>query len=75
MFLNLTDKNINVQYCIDINPNKKGKFIPGTAQKIIQPSFLRVSPSDVIFIMNKIYRKEIQETLKSMNNSAKICMV
>jgi len=75
MFLNLTDKNRNVQYCIDINPNKKGKFIPGTAHKIIQPGFLKVSPSDVIFIMNEIYRQEIQETLKSMNNPAEIYIV
>lgn len=75
MFLNLADKNRNVQYCIDINPNKKGKFIPGTAQKIVQPGFLKVSPSDVIFIMNKIYRLEIQDTLESMNNPAEIHMV
>ena len=54
---------------VDINPNKQGKYIAGTGQLIIGPEQLSAHAPDVIVIMNPIYRKEIQETVRSLGFS------
>jgi len=59
-FLN-TFKNSEIEYVVDINPNKQGMYIPGTGQKIVPPEFLKSHKPDVIIIMNPIYKSEILE--------------
>lgn len=52
-----------VEYVVDINPYKQGKFMPGTGQEIVAPEFLaRYRPTDVL-IMNPIYTEEIRQSL------------
>jgi SAM-dependent methyltransferase len=58
-FLN-TLKIINqIEYVVDINPNKQGMYIPGTGQQIVSPEFMREYKPDALIIMNPIYEKEI----------------
>jgi Methyltransferase domain/C-methyltransferase C-terminal domain len=52
-----------VEYVIDINPHRVGKFLPGTAQRIVEPSFLREYRPDNVIIMNPIYLREIEQEL------------
>jgi len=59
-FLN-TFKNSEIEYVVDINPNKQGMYIPGTGQKIVPPEFLRSYKPNIIIIMNPIYKNEIKE--------------
>lgn len=59
-FLN-TFKNSEIEYVVDINPNKQGMYIPGTGQKIVPPEFLKSYKPDIIIIMNPIYKSEIWE--------------
>jgi SAM-dependent methyltransferase len=52
-----------VEYVVDINPYRQGKFMPGTGQEIVAPEFLaRYRPSDVL-LMNPIYTEEIRQQL------------
>jgi hypothetical protein len=63
--LNLLKDN-RIKYVVDINPNKQGNFIPGTAQQIVSPSFLISYQPDYVFIINSIYKEEIKAKLWQM---------
>ena len=62
-------------YVIDINPNKQGRFIPITGQKIVSPEILKTKKIENIIIMNQIYKKEIKEKLLTNNYQAKIILL
>ncbi|MBW2991931.1 methyltransferase domain-containing protein, partial [Candidatus Woesearchaeota archaeon] len=70
-FLNAV-KPEEIQYIVDINPNKQGKYIAGTGQKIIGPDFLKGYRPDKIIIMNPVYKEEIQKTLDKLKIDAEI---
>ena len=67
--LNIKDE---IEYVIDINPHRHGKFIPGTGKKIMPPEILKKLEPDVVLIMNPMYSGEICETLKDMNLQTQI---
>jgi SAM-dependent methyltransferase len=73
-FLN-TFKNSQIEYAVDINPRKQGKYVAGTGQQIVPPKFLREYQPDVIIVMNPIYRDEICKTLENLGVSADIISV
>ncbi len=60
--LNISYKQI--EYIVDVNPRKCGKFVPGTAQCIVAPDFLQEYRPDTTIIMNPIYRSEIQAAMQ-----------
>jgi hypothetical protein len=49
-----------VPYVVDINPNKQGKYVPGTGQHIVSPAEAARLGVDVVFVMNPNYRAEIE---------------
>jgi hypothetical protein len=53
-----------IEYAVDINPYRKGYFMPGTAQEIVEPAFLYAYQPDVVLAMNSIYTPEISAELK-----------
>ena len=59
-FLNSFDTEEIIPYVVDINPKRQHKFIPGSAQKIIPPEFLREYQPDTIVITNPLYEQEIK---------------
>lgn len=65
-FLNLLDTRDLISYVVEINPDKQGRFIPGTGQRIVPPEFLRQYSPDVIIISNALYRREIAEQASSL---------
>ena len=60
MFLNALHEHPVVEYLVDINPHKQGKFVPGTGQQIVPPEALRELKPDVLILMNPIYRDEVE---------------
>ena len=44
---------------VDINPNRHGKYIPGSAHVVQPPSLLAEVKPDLVIVMNPIYEKEI----------------
>jgi len=54
-----------IEYAVDINPYRKGCFMPGTGQEIVEPAFLSAYRPDVVVAMNSIYTQEISSELKS----------
>jgi SAM-dependent methyltransferase len=61
-----------IEFVVDINPRKHGKYIPGTGQQIISPDFLKIYAPDTIFVMNPNYLTEIQDTVTSMGLEAQL---
>lgn len=64
-----------LDYIVDINPNKHGKFMPGTGQEIVSPEFLRDYRPDCVIAMNPIYRREIQADLDRLGVRAELLAV
>jgi len=52
-----------VEYAVDINPYKQGRFLPGAGQEIIGPDRLEEYPPDLVIPMNPIYLEEIRADL------------
>ena len=66
-FLNIIKEQRQIEYVVDINPNKEGKFIPGTGQQIVTPEFLLNYQPDIVIVINPIYENEIRKMLTNMD--------
>lgn len=53
-----------IEYVVDVNPNRHGKFMPGTGQEIVGPDFLIDYRPDLVIVMNQIYLEEIARALQ-----------
>ncbi len=58
-FLTTVGIKDELQYVVDINPNRHDFYMPGTGHKIVSPDFLAEYKPDVVVIMNPVYREEI----------------
>jgi SAM-dependent methyltransferase len=71
-FLNVMKSFGQVEYIVDINPHKQGRFVAGSGQQIVGPEFLKEYQPDIVLVMNPIYQNEIQGALEKAGISA-IC--
>lgn len=71
-FLNLVDVKDEIEFAIDINPHKQGKYIAGTGQKIVAPNFLCEHRPDIVIVMNSIYDNEIRHMIKQFDIAPEI---
>jgi methyltransferase family protein/C-methyltransferase-like protein len=62
-FLTTLGVHEEVECVVDINPYRVGKFLPGTGQRIVAPSFLREYRPDNVVIMNPVYVREVGQEL------------
>ncbi len=74
-FLTALNINSEIEYVVDINPNKHSTYMAGTGQKIVSPEFLKQYKPDVVIVMNPIYKKEIKEDLDRMGVIAEVISV
>jgi Methyltransferase domain/C-methyltransferase C-terminal domain len=71
-FLNILNVHDVIEYVVDVNPHKKGLFVPGAGQTIVDPEFLREYRPETVIIMNSIYRDEIKRILREMGLRPKL---
>ncbi len=57
-----------IDYVIDKNPTKQGKFLPGTRIPVYSPEVLQQIPADYILILPWNLKDEIMEELKTHKN-------
>jgi len=69
-FLNIL-KDQRIKYTVDINPRKQGMYIPGTGQKIVNPTFLAEYKPDFVLLANPAYKQEIQWILDDLKIKTK----
>lgn len=74
-FLTTLGLREQIDYVVDINPYKHGKFIPGTGHAVKSPETLREFRPDCVILMNPIYVKEVGEMLGQMGLSPRIMPV
>lgn len=70
--LGITDE---IEYAVDINPHKTGKFMAGTGQEIVAPGFLRQYRPDLVVVMNPVYVDEIQRDLDRLGLAPRLVAV
>jgi hypothetical protein len=61
-----------IEYIVDINPHRHGKFIPGVGKHIVAPEFLKAYKPDTVIVMNPVYCNEIKQMLESLNVEAEL---
>jgi SAM-dependent methyltransferase len=64
-----------IEYVVDINTFRQGKFMPGTGQEIVAPKFLAGYRPDLVIAMNPIYLGEIRRDLDALGLSAELVAV
>ena len=65
-FLNQLPTSDAIPYVVDINPDKKGTYIPGSAQEIVTPEFLAEFKPETIVLMNALYQDEIRQQVEEL---------
>ncbi len=65
-FLTSLPESGMVEYVVDINPFKHGKFMPGSGQEVVAPEFLTEYRPDLVIAMNPIYLAEIATDLERL---------
>jgi ubiquinone/menaquinone biosynthesis C-methylase UbiE len=66
-FLTTLETRNSIKYAVDINPNKRGKFVPCSGQEIVGPQDMPVIRPDTVIVMNPVYTEEIKGTLMAMD--------
>ncbi|MFW6295624.1 MAG: class I SAM-dependent methyltransferase [Halothece sp.] len=74
-FLNLLNNQHIIDYIVDLNPRKQGKYVPGTGQKIVSPDFLLEYSPDIVIVMNPIYQEEIFQLTQGLNLHCEVTSV
>ena len=59
-----------IEYVVDVNPHRHGKFMPGTGQQIVSPLFLTDYQPQHVIVMNPIYCPEIRRDLDRLGVKA-----
>jgi len=65
-FLNIFKIQQLMPFIVDINPERVGKHLPGTGQKVVSPEFLIEYKPNLVIITNPTYQSEIQEQARKL---------
>jgi len=65
-FLNLLPTAGTIEFVAEINPAKQGKYVPGSAQKIVSPESLAEYQPDVVILSNALYEDEIRHQAQQL---------
>jgi len=60
-FLNILNIRQLMPFIVDINPDRVGKYLPGTGQEVVAPEFLVEYKPDLLIITNPTYENEIKQ--------------
>ena len=64
-----------VDYAIDINPNKQGKYLVGTSLEVSRPERLLQDSSALVVVMNPVYVNEVEAKVASLAARATVVSV
>ena len=74
-FLTTLKLSEGIEYIVDINPYRHGKYMPGTGHEIVAPKFLKQYKPHKIIVMNPVYCDEIRQELDELNVKADLLAV
>jgi len=64
-----------VDFAVDLNPNKQGKFLVGTGHVVLAPEQLREYSSLLLVVMNPVYVSEVTRIVEGLGIDAQITSV
>jgi hypothetical protein len=64
-----------VDFAVDVNPNKQGKFLVGTGHPVHAPEQLRDYSSLLLVVMNPAYMSEVKHIVEGLGIDAEITSV
>ena len=70
-FLNVVHGDL-VDAVIDVNPRKRGRFLPGTGHVVAAPEDLIAAPVDELVVMNATYLDEIADQMDRLGVRSRI---
>jgi len=71
-FLNLTGAGDAVVCVVDINPLKRGRYVPGTGHPVVAPGDLPELRPGLVVVMNPLYVDEVRRTLAGLGVAAAV---
>ena len=71
-FSNMMGEAAEIEYVVDVNPRKQGRYVAGSGQAIVAPEFLHDYQPAAVIVMNPIYVEEIEKKLQSLNVGAEV---
>lgn len=71
-FLNTVDPERTIEYVVDANPHKQGRYVSTTGQEIVGPAFLAAYRPERVVVMNPLYLGEIGATLQAVGVAAEV---
>jgi SAM-dependent methyltransferase len=74
-FLNTIGVTDEIEFVVDINPYRQGKYLPGSGKLIVAPNFLRDYRPDLVIAMNPIYLDEIRKDLNGLGLNPELTAV
>jgi hypothetical protein len=74
-FLSMIGITDEIEYVVDINPYRQGRFLPGTGKEVVSPEFLVEYDPDYALVMNPIYCDEIARSLGEMDLSTELLSI
>lgn len=66
-FLNMVAGGKAVSRIVDVNPRKRGRFVPVSGQQVVAPADLVRSPPHTVIVMNPLYLEEIRAQLAALD--------
>ncbi|MBI2952184.1 methyltransferase, partial [bacterium] len=69
-FMNMLKGQRSIEYVVDVNPRKQGRYVAGTGQQIVPPEFLRDYRPGVIIVTNPVYQGEIRQMTERLGVTA-----
>lgn len=60
-FLNVLKGAGRIDYVVDLNPRKQGKYVPGSGQQVVAPDLLAEIRPEAVIVMNPVYLDEIRK--------------
>ena len=73
MFLNILGLSWEqIEYVVDINEKKHGRFVPCTGQQVIDAKVLKRFQPDIIILMNPIFHEEVQTIIEELKLKAEL---
>jgi hypothetical protein len=74
MFLNLLgfDAPNPIEFVIDQNPNKHGRYLACCGQVVSDPARLAESPVEEVVVMNQIYLGEVRDRMTALGVAPRI---
>ena len=66
LLVNVPSASAGVEFVVDVNPQRQGRYLPGTGQQVVRPEELIGLKPDVVIATNPNYAREISAQMQGL---------